>query len=286
MAKKTKSKEAKAKTKSDDFLSKCLDVNEIKEPLITTLWGKPGTGKTRIAASWPKPILFLDIVDKGTTSAQSKDLKKGDILVRTCKNWDDVMEALDWVEDNPNHFKTVVVDHMTNLQEIFKTHLLTTNSRSKMTQPLWGELSQGMKEFIQRMRYLVDEGVEPVFIAEDRTDQPSTDDEDVILDPDIGPALQPAVQKFLTATSKIVGRTYIASYDKKVKVDGKTKSVPTIEFRLGIGPNQFYQTKIRKPRGAYSPDFLVDATYNDLVMISEGNYVEPKEETSKKKKKK
>lgn len=284
MAKKTKTK--KESPKKDDFLSKCVDVNEIKEPLITTLWGKPGTGKTRIAASWPKPILFLDIVDKGTTSAQSKDLKKGEIMVRTCKDWDDVLEALDWVEDNPDHFKTVVVDHMTNLQEMFKKHLLVSNNRNKMTQPLWGELSQGMKEFILRMRHLVDEGIEPVFIAEDRTDQPSTDDEDVILDPDIGPALQPAVQKFLTATSKIVGRTYIASYDKKVKEDGKTRTVPTIEFRLGIGPNQFYQTKIRKPRGAYSPDYLVDASYQDLVTISEGNYPKPEAEKSSKKKKK
>lgn len=283
MAKKTSTK--KAAKSNDDFLSKCKDVMEIKEPLVTVLWGKPGSGKTALASTFPKPILYLDIKDKGTTSAQASNLSAGDIMVRECLCLDDVIEALEWVEDNPNHFKTVVLDHYTNLQEVLKNEIMEKNNRTKMSQPLWGDLSQAMKDIILRMKALVDLGINPVNIAEDRIDQPMTDDEEEVLDPSIGPALQPAVQAFLTANAKIVGRTYIASYDKKVKEGNKTKTIPTIEFRLGIGPNQYYQTKIRKPRGAYCPEYLVNATYDDLLAITEGKYKAPEKKETKKKKK-
>lgn len=284
--KKAATKNQKSKSSGDSFMDSLIDVMEVTEPLITTLWGKPGTGKTATASTWPKPILILDIIDKGSTSAQSKDLKKGDIKVKLCKDWNDILESLDWLEENPSAFKTVVFDHLTNALELGKDKLLSDNSRTKMTQPMFGELSGMMKDIIMRGRALVDEGINPVFIAEDRTDQPTVEDEETVLDPSIGPALQPAVQTFLVATSKIVGRQYIASYDKKVKIDGKTKSVPTIEFRLGIGPNPYYQTKIRKPRGAYCPDFIVNPTYDDLLAITKGEYTNPEEKATKKKKSK
>lgn len=286
MAKVKKSKKETNLKKGDNFLDSLVDVTEYEEPLITTIWGRPGSGKTATAATWPKPILLLDIMDKGAESANGLNLKKGDIMVKRIETWEELEEAVEWVEDNPTKFKTIILDHMTNAQELGKYKLLQDNGRSKMTQPMFGELSGMMKDIIRRGRALIELGMYPVFIAEDRTDQVDTEDDEVILDPNIGPALQPAVQSFLVATSKIVGRQYISIFQEKRKVDGKPKMVEVKEYRLGIGPNPYYQTKIRKPRGSFSPDYIVNPDFATLWSISKGTYENPEEKTAKKKKKK
>lgn len=262
------------------------DLIEFEEPIITVIWGRSGHGKTTTAATWPKPILIVDVNDKGSESAKDLNLKKGEITVFEAKDADDLEEIIEYVNDNPKKYKTVVIDHLTQVQEMYKQRIMDEEGKTKMTQPMFGTLSGYMKDFIMSVRALADIGVYPVMLAQDRTDEVETPDEE-LLDPDIGPAMTPAVQKFLIASSKIVGRQYIASYEEKVKVKGVPKKVPVTEYRLFIGPNPYYATKIRKPRGAYCPDYLVNPCFEDLVAITKGEYKEPKRvDTSIKKKKK
>lgn len=278
---KKKVKEKSSKPKGVE--SKIKDLTDFEEPLITVIWGRSGHGKTTTAATWPKPILLIDVNDKGAESAKSKSLKKGDIKVLECITADDLEEAIEYVHDNPTLYKTVVIDHMTQVQELYKQRIMQEEGKSKMTQPMFGTLSGYMKDFIMDVRSLVDDGIYPVFLAQDRTDEVETSDED-LLDPDVGPAMTPAVQKFLIASSKIVGRQYIASYEEKKKVNGVPKKVPITEYRLFIGPNPYYATKIRKPKGAYCPDYLVDPKFEDLLAITKGEYKEAKSESKKDKK--
>lgn len=276
------------KEKPQGIESKFKDLTEFDEPIITVIWGRSGHGKTTTAATWPKPILLVDVNDKGAESAKSLGLKKGDITVMECKNWSELEDTIEYVENNPTQFKTIVIDHMTQVQEMYKDKIMDEENKTKMTQPMFGTLSGYMKDFIMSVRSLADEGVYPVMLAQDRTDETSTPDEE-LLDPEVGPAMTPAVQKFLIASSKIVGRQYIASYEKKVKIDGIPKKVPVTEFRLFIGPNPYYATKIRKPRGSYCPDYLVDPCFDDLLAITKGEYKKPlpkSENMAKKKKKK
>ena len=252
--------------------------------MITVIWGRSGHGKTTTAATWPKPILLIDVNDKGAESAKSLNLKKGEIIVMECKNWSELEETIEYVEDNPTKFKTVVIDHLTQVQEMYKNKIMEEEGRSKMSQPMFGTLSGYMKDFIMSVRSLVDIGIYPVMLAQDRTDEVETPDSE-LLDPEVGPAMTPAVQKFLIASSKIVGRQYIASYEKKVKVNGIPKKKLVTEFRLFIGPNPYYATKIRKPRGSYCPDYLVDPHFEDLLAIMKGEFKAPVSTAKEKKSK-
>jgi hypothetical protein len=278
-------KKSSSKEKPTGIESRLKDLTDFEEPIITVIWGRSGHGKTTTASTWPKPMLIIDVNDKGSESAKSLTLKKGEITVFECKNADDLEEIIEYVEDNPNKYKTVVIDHMTQVQEFYKDRIMEEEGKKKMTQPMFGTLSGYMKDFIMSVRALNDLGVYPVMLAQDRTDEVETPDEE-LLDPDIGPAMTPAVQKFLIASSKIVGRQYIASYEKQIKVDGRPKKIPVTEYRLYIGPNPYYATKIRKPQGAYCPDYLVNPTFNDLLAITKGEYKAPKESGSMTKKNK
>jgi hypothetical protein len=277
-------KKSSTKKQPQGIESRLKDLTDFEEPIITVIWGRSGHGKTTTASTWPKPMLIVDVNDKGSESAKSIKLKKGDITVFEAKNADDLEEIIDFVDNNPTKYRTIVIDHLTQVQEFYKDRIMEEEGKKKMTQPMFGTLSGYMKEFIMRVRSLNELGVYPVMLAQDRTDEVETPDEE-LLDPDIGPAMTPAVQKFLIASSKIVGRQYIASYQKKIKVNGIPKKVPVTEYRLFIGPNPYYATKIRKPQGAYCPEYLVNPNFNDLVAITKGEYKEPKESVDKPKKK-
>ena len=69
MAKTTK-KPSKKSTLEDRF----IDLLDIDTPTIITLYGRPGTGKTTIACTAPKPMLLVDIKDKGTDSGKRESL--------------------------------------------------------------------------------------------------------------------------------------------------------------------------------------------------------------------
>lgn len=282
MAKKNKDK----KSANPSIADKIIDLTDFEEPISTVIWGRSGHGKTTTAATWPKPILFIDVNDKGCESAKSLKLKKGDIKVISIKTADELEEIMEYIHDNSDTYKTVVIDHMTQVQEIYKQKILDEEGRTKMSQPMFGTLSGYMKSFIMDFRSLEEDGIYPVYIAQDRTDEIEGSDDDV-LDPDVGPAMTPAVQKFLIASVKVVGRQYIASYEEKVKIDGKPKKVQKTEYRMWIGPSPYYATKIRKPRGSYCPDYLVNPTFDDILAITRGEYKDlGKADKDKKKKKK
>lgn len=273
----------KRKTKSIEDRFK--DLSEFTEPIITVLWGRAGTGKTSTLSTWPKPILLLDVKDKGSESAKSANLKKGDITILEIDHFDDFEEVLEYIHANPKKFKTVAIDHMTAVQELANRKVMEEEGRTRMSQPMFGASSGLLKSLIMDYRQLVDLGIYPVFAAQDRTDETETSEEDV-LDPEVGPAMTPAVQKFLVASAKIVGRTYIANTIVKTKVDNKVVKKEVPEFRLGIGPNPYYMTKIRKPRGSKAPEYIVNPTFDKLLEIVEGKWSEDKSLESKPKKKK
>jgi hypothetical protein len=64
-------------------------VQEVKYNGSTALYGRSGTGKTTLSASWPKPILYLNIKDNGTDSisdVEDIDVVHIDSIPRTCRN--------------------------------------------------------------------------------------------------------------------------------------------------------------------------------------------------------
>lgn len=252
------------------------DLLDMDTPTIITLYGRPGTGKTTISCTAPKPLLLIDVKDKGTDSGKRDDLQPGDITVFELETFDDIYEVYDYIEENPDRFKSVVIDHMTALQDFCYDKVMEEEGKSKMSQGMYGTAGGYLKEVINLYKGLTDLGITPIFNCQDRMESGDGEGEDQLL-PEVGPSLMPSVARTLCAASRVIGHTY--QFENVEKLEG-AKVRRNIEFRLRLGPNPYYITKVTRPFGTPCPQFLVDANYKDIMKIVKGKW----EEASVKKK--
>ena len=79
----------------------------------------------------------------------------------------------------------------------------------------------------------------------------------------------PSVARTLCAASRVIGHTY--QFENVEKLEG-AKVRRNIEFRLRLGTNPYYITKVTRPFGTPCPQFLVDATYQDIMKVVKGKW--------------
>lgn len=277
-------KKTKKPSKKSSLEDRFVDLLDLDTPTIITLYGRPGTGKTTIACTGPKPLLLIDVKDKGTDSGKREDLEPGDITVFELENFDEIYEVYDYIQDNPDRFKSVAIDHMTALQDFCYQKVMDEEGKSKMSQGMYGTAGSYLKEVINLYKGLTDLGITPIFNCQDRMESGDGEGEDQLL-PEVGPSLMPSVARTLCAASRVIGHTY--QFENVEKLDG-AKVRRNIEFRLRLGPNPYYITKVTRPVGTPCPMFLVDATYKDIMKIVKGKWEDPtpvkKKGTSVKKK--
>ena len=275
-----KKRKKKVPNKPEGIESRFLDLMDLDEPTIITIYGRPGSGKTTLSASLPKPMLLVDVKDKGGESAKSKDLERGEITVFQIEDFDDIYDLYDYIKANPGTFKSVCIDHMTALQDLGLDKVKADEGKDQVSQRMYGIVAGYMKEIISLYKDLTDEGITPCFLAQDRMDSGDGEGEDQLI-PEVGPGLMPSIAKVLGASSRIIGHTYL---QEKVEQTGNMKVKRTVEYRLRLGPNPYYVTKVTRPKGTYCPAYLVDGSYDDLIKIVKGEWEEPKAPKKKKKK--
>lgn len=251
-------------------------VADIEHPMSIVIYGRAGSGKTTLASTFPKPALLIDCRDKGTESVS--DVEGLDVY--QAEDWDS-FELLYWyIKRNPGKYKTIIIDTMSQLQQMVIEKVLSEKKKNTeragewgtMTQKEWGDVASHMKVWVIALRDLP---LNVVMLAQDRVF--NMDEEDItdnMLQPEVGPRLSPSVVSQLNAAVSIIGNTYIRREEvtKKVKTKQgiKTKVTETIDYCLRIGPHPVYTTKIRKPKGVELPDTILDPTYQKLVAITRG----------------
>jgi hypothetical protein len=241
-----------------DIESRIQSLADMDGPQSVLLYGRSGTGKTTIAGTFPGPVIFLDIAEKGTSSVSDVVGGKGFRV----ENWED-FETMYWFLRAGNHpYKTVVVDTVTMLQKFAREYILEQNGKEKngvMNRSLWGQVAHLLSAWLINYRDLP---MHTVFTAQDRsTDEEENANEDQVIQ-EVGPRLSPSVAASLTAAVKIIGNTYIKEF-VKVTSDGKTEKI--YSFRLRIGPHALYLTKVRKAKSIILPNSINDPTYDKLM---------------------
>lgn len=251
-------------TNYSDVVDRIVGISETLGDVSMIIYGRSGTGKTTIASTFPKPILILDIKEEGTDSIA--DYSDDEIKVLPVESWDDVEQVYWYLESGKHPFKSVVIDTVTQMQEICLKGELQKAGKDFATQQIWGNVAGLMKTWTLNFRDLP--GLQVAFLAQDRVHDTDSDDDDEQIDPSVGPRLSPSVAATLNAAVKVIGYTYIQEVVKKSSSGIKREK----EYRLRVGPHPYYITKIRKPKNKECPEYIPDPTFDKIIDVMKGRY--------------
>lgn len=259
-------------------------VSKIKPNRATVLYGPPGTGKTTLITTWPKPILYLDIRDKGTDSISDMPDEDMDVVViEDSEQIDEILRILlRNIRKGTNKYKSVVFDTVTQARDMVVEEVAVEVKKKVpkgklvgdygvFTQQDWGKVASRLKGWTIDFRDLP---LEVVFIAHQKLYKGvDEEDEGEGLAPEIGPSTMPSVASVLNAAVANIFNTYIRvkHIKKKDEKTGKTIRTEKKQYCLGMGPSSLYIRKIRRPKEfGPPPDFIVDPTYEDIIAIIKG----------------
>jgi len=244
-----------------------VDPNQEEEYINCLFYGKPGSGKTTLATTFPKPLLLVDMKDeKGYLIAKKI---KGVKVVRAISVED--LYAIYWyLKDHPNEFKTVVLDTTTAGQALFLEDLRKRKKPNvdpnkignwgTMSKSDWGEIAQTYGPLLIDFRDLE---LNTVYLSHERAfnagDEEGDDDR---IDPSVGPRLMPSISSSLLAAVDFIGNCFIRQR--------KTKTSTEAQYCLRVGPHPIYITKVRVPKNQEVEPVMVDASYDDIIDLING----------------
>lgn len=243
-------------------------VEDLTENLVALLYGKSGRGKTKTAATFPGPILFLDINnEKGLKTVKRV---KG-VQFAKVKTWDDFIDLYWWLREG-QEFGTIVLDQITGLQDLcmkaVREHFKMEDDEPFQGFKKFGKLSGDMKQWLGSYRELSDT-YNVVFIAHERAFDSEAGEGEI--DPAVSARVMPSIGSYVEGAVDVIGHLYIGAVKEKNK---KGKSIAKPEYRMRVGPHPIYTTKIRRPPDAGPlPEYIVDPSYRKIVAIESGEDV-------------
>ncbi len=239
-------------------------------------YGKSGTGKTTLYATFPKPMLVI----RCSGSKNSKELKSIDTPANRktikCVPLLKSNEIIDLVayQRETNTFKTVVLDHGSGLQDLILKEVLgledlpSQGSWGMAKQQEWGQVALQTKELLREILNL---SCYRVIVTQERTFE-SKDEEDLI-DPFISFGLIPSIAGWLGPTCDYVCQTFLQQKTiiKEVRI-GKKKIQKTsyakgVDFCLRTSPDAIHAGVFRTPKGGNLPEYLIDPTYDKILKL-------------------
>ena len=111
------------------------------EPLIVTICGTPGTGKTSLATTFPGPVFLIQTQGEKVP----RDLPAEHVPVSVGetdsvkKLWDQLLALT--TEQHP--YKTVIIDSVTGLESLFADEVLKSDPKAKSVQTAMGGYGAG-----------------------------------------------------------------------------------------------------------------------------------------------
>ncbi len=131
-----------------------IDLNQLQKPsgqrpIIVTLFGEGGTGKTTLAAMFPKPVFVR--TEDGTQSLQGNE----DVsLFPLATSSGDVFDAIEALATQDHDFKTVVIDSITQLATMIESEIVEADPKAKSINQAGGGYGAGYNTAADKHRKL------------------------------------------------------------------------------------------------------------------------------------
>jgi hypothetical protein len=244
---------------TDDVESRIHPIDEMEEMgTVGLFYGKPGHGKTAFGSTWPKPLLLLDIQEKGTQT-----IRKVPGIDRTSVDtWEQLEEVYWWLQRKKRKYVSLQLDQITQMQDLAMTLIKEDNNKEDddlISKRMWGQISGKMKTMLLQYRDLRDMNYNVCFIAHERYMGGEDEAEDNQIDPSVSARLMPSLSSFVGGAVDIIGHCFVRErFEKRVN----KKPLRHVEYCMRLGPHAYYSTKIRVPvnSGVEVPGVLVNPT--------------------------
>lgn len=237
-------------------------VGDIERCLAMLVYGAQKTGKTVFGCTFPKPLLLIDIKERGDDSVVDVD---GVDVIHVNSRKD--IEDLYWYLEEGTRYKSVVLDQLTGLQKLTIGEIKEKKGQKPddvFSMRSYGQLSGWMIEWLMNYRELITKGYHVCYLAHEKRVEPQEEDDDR-LNPEVTSELSGSIASFANGAVSVIGNQFI-----REEKDRKTKEV-TREFCMRIGPHAFYRAGIRRPVSAGPvPDYIVNPTFDKILKLSKG----------------
>ena len=245
---------------------------------IDLYMGKPKSGKTMIAGSYPKPLLYVSVGNDGggrvLLMKYKQDIAKGDIKVKNLRNDTPVggkiretsCEKLakllaELRKPEADKFKTIVIDTIGALQDDYKSYLEFTKGGKQLSMPEWGDVGKMMINLKDNMkRFSEEQGTTFVWISH-TTEQEVTEtsglNKEIRIIPDL--TIKTGV-KFLKDASNV----FYVCRKTVLNKDGEK----SVKFLTYLGPHPLMDTGTRDLELSVG-DFVENFNYDKLQKLIE-----------------
>lgn len=236
-------------------LSNAQPVSAFKRGGLWTIYGKSGSGKTALAATFPKPLLFVMIGDEGLSTIKNVE-GAAFLKAETLADLRDILEQL----EKDKKYKTVVLDTFGLVVNMWiKENSLDV--KKSMTQQKWGDLKNDLDELLRQCQKLAKNKLVVLTIHEIMDAIEGLEDEII---PDIRPNVNKGTRSYLEGMSNFGIHT-----TKMLKTitgkDGLEKEVT--KYGVHLGANPFYWTKLQVDPSVKLPKILYNPSYDKIMEL-------------------
>jgi phage nucleotide-binding protein len=123
-----------------------------QRPIIATLFGEGGMGKTTLAAMFPKPVVFIRTED-GTASLAGNDNVS---LFPLATSTQDVLDAIEALATQKHDHKTLVIDSITQLGTLIEAEIVAADPKAKSINQAMGGYGAGYSAAAEKHRQIRD----------------------------------------------------------------------------------------------------------------------------------
>lgn len=262
---------------------------------IDLYFGKPKSGKTLIAGSYPKPLLYISVGNDGggrvLMTKYRSEVEQGLIKVKNLKN--DPGKGATSCEKLPillkelrqpsaDKFKTIVIDTIGSLQDDYKSKMEFLKGGISLSQQEWGDVAKVMLSLKDTMKRFSEEmGVTFVWIShssEQEVYETSGLNKELRIIPDL--TIKTGV-KYMKDASNI----FYCCRKTVINKDGSRD----VKFLTYVGPHPLMDTGTRDillEKGGFVENFTYDKWQqmikNQSLDVSNVLTIEPNTEKTKK----
>ena len=122
-----------------------------QRPIICTLFGEGGMGKTSLAAMWPSPVFIR--TEDGTASLAGNDNVS---LFPLATSTQDVLDAIEALATQKHDHKTLVIDSITQLGTMVEAEIVQNDPKAKSINQAGGGYGAGYSAAAEKHRQIRD----------------------------------------------------------------------------------------------------------------------------------